>query len=74
LPSITSRSTFGVHCSVRHFLAASRICFWSSEKSKFMAVYLSCVRVVYSPSFRGDAQHRTWNLEIPGSMLRIAPE
>ncbi len=25
-------------------------------------------------SFRGDAQHRTRNLEIPGSMLRIAPE
>ena len=27
-----------------------------------------------SPSFRGDAQHRTRNLEIPGSTLRIAPE
>ncbi|WP_342739244.1 hypothetical protein [Bradyrhizobium sp. B117] len=25
-------------------------------------------------SFRGDAQHRTRNLEIPGAMLRIAPE
>ena len=27
-----------------------------------------------APSFRGGAQHRTRNLEIPGSMLRIAPE
>jgi hypothetical protein len=27
-----------------------------------------------SGSFRGDAKHRTRNLEIPGSMLRIAPQ
>jgi hypothetical protein len=27
-----------------------------------------------SPSFRGGAQHRTRNLEIPGSTLRVAPE
>jgi len=27
-----------------------------------------------SPSFRGASQTRTRNLEIPGSMLRIAPE
>jgi hypothetical protein len=26
------------------------------------------------PSFRGDAKHRTRNLEIPGSPLRGAPE
>jgi hypothetical protein len=26
------------------------------------------------PSFRGGSQSRTRNLEIPGSMLRIAPE
>jgi len=25
-------------------------------------------------SFRGDAKHRTRNLEIPGSVLRTAPE
>jgi len=26
------------------------------------------------PSFRDGAKHQTRNLEIPGSMLRIAPE
>ncbi len=26
------------------------------------------------PSFRGDAQHRTRNLEIPGLVLRTIPE
>jgi hypothetical protein len=27
-----------------------------------------------TPSFRGDAQHRTRNLEIPGLVLRTIPE
>jgi len=31
-------------------------------------------RFILSPSFRDGAQHQTRNLEIPGSMLRIAPE
>jgi hypothetical protein len=26
------------------------------------------------PSFRGDAKHRTRNLEIPGLVLRTIPE
>jgi hypothetical protein len=30
--------------------------------------------VVIRSSFRDGAQHETRNLEIPGSMLRIAPE
>jgi len=29
---------------------------------------------VISPSFRGDAPHRTRNLEIPGLALRAIPE
>jgi hypothetical protein len=29
---------------------------------------------IETPSFRDGAQHQTRNLEIPGSMLRIAPE
>jgi hypothetical protein len=29
---------------------------------------------VVSPSFRGDAEHRTRNLEIPGLVLRTIPE
>ena len=28
----------------------------------------------YQPSFRGDAKHRTRNLEIPGLVLRTIPE
>ena len=36
-----SRTAFGGHFSARNFLASSRICFCSSEKSKFMALY-SC--------------------------------
>jgi hypothetical protein len=32
------------------------------------------VFVFLSLSFRDGAQHQTRNLEIPGSMLRIAPE
>jgi hypothetical protein len=32
----------GGHFSERNFRAASRICFWSSEKSKFMAFARSC--------------------------------
>jgi hypothetical protein len=27
-----------------------------------------------TPSFRGDAKHRTRNLEIPGLVLRTIPE
>jgi hypothetical protein len=27
-----------------------------------------------NPSFRGDAKHRTRNLEIPGLVLRTIPE
>jgi len=27
-----------------------------------------------TPSFRGDAEHRTRNLEIPGLVLRTIPE
>jgi hypothetical protein len=27
-----------------------------------------------APSFRDGPKDQTWNLEIPGSMLRIAPE
>jgi hypothetical protein len=30
--------------------------------------------VISTPSFRGDAQHRTRNLEIPGLVLRTIPE
>jgi hypothetical protein len=30
--------------------------------------------VISHPSFRGDAQHRTRNLEIPGLVLRTIPE
>jgi hypothetical protein len=44
-------------------------------------VIASDARQSTPPSFRGDAKHRTMvrncapeNLEIPGSMLRIAPE
>jgi hypothetical protein len=58
---------------VRNFLASSRICFCSSEKSKFMALY-SRWQWKGKPSFRGDAQHRTRNLEIPGLVLRTTPE
>jgi hypothetical protein len=28
----------------------------------------------FVPSFRGDAQHRTRNFEIPGLVLRTIPE
>jgi hypothetical protein len=28
----------------------------------------------YGSSFRGDAKHRTWNLEIPDLVLRTIPE
>jgi hypothetical protein len=31
-------------------------------------------RKMLPPSFRDRAKHETRNLEIPGSMLRIAPE
>jgi hypothetical protein len=35
-----------------------------------------CVRseAIHSPSFRDGPKDQTRNLEIPGSMLRIAPE
>src|ERR1700729_2356799 len=39
LPSSTVRTAFGGHFSARNFRASSRNCFWSSEKSKFMACY-----------------------------------
>jgi len=29
---------------------------------------------IFFPSFRGDAKHRTRNLEIPGLVLRTIPE
>jgi len=29
---------------------------------------------LFLPSFRGDAEHRTRNLEIPGLVLRTIPE
>jgi hypothetical protein len=29
---------------------------------------------IQTPSFRGDAKHRTRNLEIPGLVLRTIPE
>ena len=38
LPSSTTRTAFGGHFSLRNFRAASRICFCSSVKSKFMAL------------------------------------
>jgi hypothetical protein len=30
--------------------------------------------VTANPSFRGDTEHRTWNLEIPGLALARHPE
>src|SRR6476661_8085383 len=39
LPSSTTRTALGGHFSARNFRASSRSCFWSSEKSKFMARY-----------------------------------
>jgi hypothetical protein len=36
----------------------------------FLGLELHCL----IPSFRDGPQDRTWNLEIPGSLLRIAPE
>jgi hypothetical protein len=35
---------------------------------------LADLRDKVTPSFRDGAKHQTRNLEIPGSMLRIAPE
>jgi hypothetical protein len=32
------------------------------------------IHVFLRPSFRGDAKHRTRNLEIPGLVLRTIPE
>ena len=32
------------------------------------------IHVFRPPSFRGDAKHRTRNLEIPGLVLRTIPE
>ena len=40
LPSSTMRTALGGHFSARNLRALSRNCFCSSEKSKFMAVYL----------------------------------
>ena len=34
----------------------------------------SCLELEQTPSFRGDAKHRTRNLEIPGLVLRTIPE
>jgi len=32
------------------------------------------VDLYLGPSFRGNAEHSTWNLEIPGPVLRTVPE
>jgi len=32
------------------------------------------IAAIITASFRGDATHRTWNLEIPGLVLRTIPE
>ncbi len=34
----------------------------------------SCLELEQTPLFRGDAKHRTRNLEIPGLVLRTIPE
>jgi hypothetical protein len=38
------------------------------------SVLVMVVMRSFSPSFRGDAKHRTRNLEIPGLVLRTIPE
>jgi hypothetical protein len=38
------------------------------------AVTAGVTGVGKDPSFRGDAKHRTRNLEIPGLVLRTIPE
>src|SRR5882672_7313334 len=48
-----------------HCAARARTCVWN---------WKSCLELKQTPSFRGDAKHRTRNLEIPGLVLRTIPE
>jgi hypothetical protein len=42
--------------------------------NRSISVILMLVRNAAWSSFRGDAKHRTRNLEIPGLVLRTIPE
>jgi hypothetical protein len=46
-----------------------------SQKTRLIWIVIaSAAKQSSLPSFRGDAKHRTWNLEIPGLVLRTIPE